>query len=252
MTESELYEDANYVENVETVDEMTEDTVVEQSLESNDVVPEEKIENPDEEVQSESPEPEIEDEPETPSVSLEDVTALLSSLSQKMDEMNDLFTEKIKRSASDDRVIADMHNELEMYKDDFYRKLLKPILLDLIDFRDSITKLATAKRQKPQSEQIIPLKTFEMYALDILDILERYGALSYNSTEGDDFTPIKQKIARTVATGDKELHGKIAESLSDGYLFEEKVLIPERVAAYSYDANLAVASIVPLEEENHE
>ena len=87
---------------------------------------------------------------------------------------------------------------------------------------------------RPEGEQNIPLKTFSDYAYDVQDILEKNNITIYDSKEGDDFSPIKQKAIKKVTTPVEELHGKIAESLSSGYDYLGKPISPEKVVVYVY------------------
>lgn len=40
---------------------------------------------------------------------------------------------------------------------------------------------------------------------------------------------------KKVPTGEEELHGKVAASLSDGYSYNGRTLSPEKVAVYTYE-----------------
>ena len=87
---------------------------------------------------------------------------------------------------------------------------------------------------RPEGEQDIPLKTFSDYAFDAQEILEKNNISIYKSKEGDDFIAIKQRAIKKIITPLEELHGKIAESLSNGYEYLGKTISPEKVAVYFY------------------
>jgi len=128
-----------------------------------------------------------------------------------------------------------MHKELQKYKDDMYAQLVRPILLDVIEIRDSIMRMAAAYLAKPEGEQSIPNKTFSNYAYDLQDLLEKNAVEIYRSKSGDDFVPIKQRVIKKVTTDDETLHGKVAESLSCGYSYNGRTISPEKINVYFYE-----------------
>lgn len=158
----------------------------------------------------------------------------LQELSNKVDQMNQLFIQKIAHTTHEEKIVDQMHAELQKYKQDMYAQLVRPILLDIIEMRDSILRMSASFASRPEGEQNIPLKTFSDYAYDVQDILEKNNITIYNSKEGDDFSPIKQKAIKKVTTPVEKLHGKIAESLSSGYDYLGKPISPEKVVVYVY------------------
>lgn len=166
--------------------------------------------------------------------SLEEVTKAVEELSKKMDDMNTLFMQKIQHTTHEEKIVDQMHAELQKYKEDMYSQLVRPILLDIIDVRDSILRMSKSYAGKPEGEQSVPLKVFSDYAYDVQDILEKNNISIYEGSEGDDFVPIKQRPVKKIETAVSELHGRIAESLSPGYDYMGKTISPEKVAIYLY------------------
>lgn len=158
----------------------------------------------------------------------------LQELSNKVEQMNQLFMQKIAHTTHEEKIVDQMHAELQRYKQDMYAQLVRPILLDIIEMRDSILRMSVNFAAKPEGEQNIPLKTFSDYAYDVQDILEKNNITIYDSKEGDEFSPIKQKAIKKVITPVEELHGKIAESLSSGYEYLGRPISPEKVVVYVY------------------
>lgn len=165
---------------------------------------------------------------------METISDGLQKLSDKVEQMNQLFVQKIAHTTHEEKIVDQMHAELQKYKQDMYAQLVRPILLDIIEIRDSILRMSANYASKPEGEQRIPLKTFSDYAFDVQDILEKNNITIYDSNEGDDFNPIKQKAIKKVTTPVEELHGKIAESLSSGYEYLGKPISPEKVVVYVY------------------
>lgn len=156
-------------------------------------------------------------------------------LLEQIESLNSLFNARIMHTDHEEKIVDQMHKELQKYKEDMYAQLVRPILLDVIEVRDSIMRMATAYLTKPEGEQSIPNKTFSDYAYDLQDILEKNSVEIYRSRSGDDFTPIKQRVIKKVATDDESLHGKVAESLSCGYNYNGRTISAEKVTVYYYE-----------------
>ena len=70
---------------------------------------------------------------------------------------------------------------------------------------------------------------------DATFVLYRNNTEIYRSKSGDDFTPIKQRVIKKVATPDESLHGKVAESLSCGYSYNGRTISAEKITVYYYE-----------------
>lgn len=167
-------------------------------------------------------------------VSLSEIIKMLATMDEKMERMNQLFVRKIQHTTHEEKIVDQMHSELQRYKEDMYSQLVRPILLDIIEIRDSIIRMSNNFALKPEGEQDIPLKTFSGYAFDIQDILEKNNITIYDSKDGDDFNALKQRVIKKVSTPVEQLHGKIAESLSSGYDYMGRAISPEKVVVYIY------------------
>lgn len=156
-------------------------------------------------------------------------------LLERLEALDALFNARIMYTDHEEKIVDQMHKELQKYKEDMYAQLVRPILLDVIEVRDSIMRMAAAYLAKPEGEQNIPNKTFSDYAYDLQDILEKNSVEIYRSKSGDDFTPIKQRVIKKVATSDEALHGKVAESLSCGYSYNGRTISAEKITVYFYE-----------------
>lgn len=162
------------------------------------------------------------------------ILAAVSELSDRVEQMNQLFIQKIQHTAHEEKIVDQMHAELQKYKDDMYAQLIRPVLLDIIEIRDSIKRVSASFAAKPEEKQMVPLETFHGYTLDIRDVLEKNNITIYDSREGEEFNPLKQRVIKKVTTPVEQLHGKIAESLSSGYDYMGKTISPEKVVVYIY------------------
>ena len=176
--------------------------------------------------------PPPEEAPQAPSLKEE-----LERIENEISTLNKLFATKIQRTDYDTKVIDQMHGDLEKHKEDMYSKIMRPVLMDIISLRDDMMRIVEANSINAPEKPTIPLGTFEVYAYTALDILERYSVEAYKSEVGDDFTPIKHRVLKKVATPDQNLNKKIAKSVSDGYSYMGKVISAEKVEVYAYDPN---------------
>lgn len=158
----------------------------------------------------------------------------LSELNEKMDQMNLLFKQKIQHTLHEEKIVDQMHAELQKYKDDMYAQLLRPILLDIIEIRESIRRVSESFASKPEEERADLLRTFSDYTYDLQDVLEKNNITIYDSKEGDAFNALKHRAIKKDITPVEELHGKIAKSLSSGYEYIGKTISPEKVEVYIY------------------
>jgi len=166
---------------------------------------------------------------------LEQVLEATLRISEQLSALTDTFNAKLMHSAHEEKIVDQMHKELQKYKEDMYAQLVRPILLDIIEVRDSIMRVGAVYRSKPEGEQDIPNKTFSDYTYDLQDILEKNNVEIYRSSIGDSFVAIKQRAIKKIATDKHELHGTVAESMSCGYNYNGRTISAEKVAVYVYE-----------------
>lgn len=82
------------------------------------------------------------------------------------------------------------------------------------------------------------LSSFEAYSVDMENILVD-GGVYIGAFPYEKLNTLHQRIVGVIPTGEAEKDGMVAERLSDGYKFGDKVLIKEKVNVYKFDASLA-------------
>jgi molecular chaperone GrpE (heat shock protein) len=196
---------------------------------------------PEGETLPEEPVPQAADTMNIPLENSRAINEQLALITERLDQLSDLFTERIRYTEHEEKIIDSMHRELQKYKEDIYAQLLRPILLDIIDIRESILRMSAIYLGKAEGEQAIPNDQFVKYAREMLDILEKNNVEAYRSKEGEAYTPVRQRIDKKIITNDKELHGKIAESLSDGYSYNNRTIFAEKIAVYLFEEPKEIA-----------
>ena len=177
--------------------------------------------------------------PDKPLPDTPEILALLHNIEQKVDVLEGTFREKLMRSAQEEKILDSMHGELQKYRADLYASLLRPVLSELCGIRDSILRNKAFYEEKAKADEeaevMVPLKLLAGYADELKDLLEGNDILIYRTKEGGAFNPAKHRVIKKVATAQEELHGKIAESQSAGYLYCGKTLSPEKVSVYYFE-----------------
>ncbi|MDR2094816.1 MAG: nucleotide exchange factor GrpE [Treponema sp.] len=163
------------------------------------------------------------------------VNEQLAGITERLDRLSGLFTERIRYTEHEEKIMDSMHRELQKYKEDIYARLLRPLLLDIIDIRESILRVSAFYLDKAEGEQAVPNDRFAGYAREMQDILEKNNVEVYRSAEGEAYTPVRQRIVKKISTDNKELHGKAAESLSYGYSYNNRTIFAEKVSVYIYE-----------------
>ena len=159
----------------------------------------------------------------------------IGDTNQKIENLNELFLKKI-HNIDFEKVTADrLHRELQQYKNDLYFQLIKPIIMDLINMRESMKKRIESFSEGEEIEEE-KLKFLESYVQEIQIILENNDVEIYKTDiEIEKKVDVKkQKIMKKIETQDEESHGKIYKVTSDGYMYKEKVISPEKVEVYIY------------------
>ena len=113
-------------------------------------------------------------------------------------------------------------SKLGMQMHDSYRCILmKPLIRELIDLRENALRMSARI-----ADYIADHDTM------ILNVFKKYDVTVIKSSFGDEYNPVCHCIFNTVNTDNPSLHNKIANSISNGYMYDGKVISPEYVNVY--------------------
>jgi molecular chaperone GrpE len=157
----------------------------------------------------------------------------LELLVTKLDALQAEFQSKLKYDQHKEKIIDNLHSELQKYKSDLIKKLLQPMIMDVIHAIDDFNKLTRHYTQQAP-EDIDPQKLLKLIATipeDLEHLLYRQGVESFKCSEPV-FNPSRQRALKTLPTSDPSKDKTIAQSLRQGYEWEGKVLRPEMVEVY--------------------
>ncbi len=169
------------------------------------------------------------------SVSSESLEMGLEKIEKEVARIRGEFEDKLKYDAHKNAIIDKLHEDLQEYKEDFLKKYVQSIIMDIIQIIDNIRKLVDHYQQQDPSD-LDPRKILDILKgipSDLEDLFLRQGVKPF-TCEGNGFDPSRQRVLKTLTTGDKAKDKTVAESLRPGYEYEGQVIRPEMVAAYVY------------------
>lgn len=164
----------------------------------------------------------------------------LDDISKQLSDLRKDFRIKIKNDAHKDKVIDNLHQELQQYKNNHLKKYLLPTIMDIIQFIDGLRKLIKyltlhrPEESDPQM-QIKLTKLLKSIPSDLEDICCRQGISPFKCSEKA-FNPGRQRILKKIQTEEIEKDKTVAESLRPGYVWDGEVIRPEVVSVYIYKA----------------
>ncbi len=184
---------------------------------------------------------EIPDTPEAPDENTQEIPRndtnqilwSIEGLKRQLEELTDSFETKLKYDEHKNKVIDDLHQSLQEYRDGLLKKYLQRIFTDVIKIVDDVRKLAGYYREQPFSEENSTklLQYLEEMAQELEDMFSWEGVEAFN-TEGDVLDPTRQRVINKIETDDPLKDRKIAERLRPGYEWDGKVIRPEIVSIY--------------------
>lgn len=163
-------------------------------------------------------------------------------LSNQILQLNQEITQKFKVDESKDKIIDNLHRELQGFKDNQTKDIIKPIILGLIQMMDRMKKQADEFESVEELNPNKLVKVIKDFVQDIEDILYRQGIDSYNSGM-EAFDAKRQQIVKTIKVDDPSKDKTVAEVVGNGYIWDEKIIRPERVKVYVYDQTKAKINV---------
>ena len=187
-----------------------------------------------------TPVEEIAEPQKTPAETPAEQTALLEKLDavqQALATLQQTFDDKIAEDTHKNALFDNMHRELVRYQNGALDKIVDTIALDIIQLVDTTKGHVRVYNKKEPTEENYKklLRIVKGIAEDLEDILYRQNIESYR-VPGHEVDTRRQKIIQTVPTDDKSKDNLIAVRAADGYEKDDKVLRPERIKIFKYEA----------------
>lgn len=178
---------------------------------------------------------------ETPSETVApqgELLAKLDAVQQALATLQQTFDDKIAEDTHKNGLFDNMHRELIRYQNGALDKIVDTIALDIIQLVDTTKGHVRVYEKKEPTEENYKklLRIVKGIAEDLEDILYRQNIESYR-VPGHEVDTRRQKIIQTMPTDDKSKDNLVAVRAADGYEKGDKVLRPERIKIYKYEAS---------------
>jgi molecular chaperone GrpE len=153
------------------------------------------------------------------------VAALAGSVSELAEQLRAHHA----RAQARERVIDQLHAEVERLRVGEQGLLLRPIVMDLQRLRGDLLHQATTLSPQIEQKQVAAL--LESFALSVELTLERCGSLPIRPSVGVQFSAREHRAITLVAASSPDEDGTVALVVADGYLDmnTDRVTMPARV-----------------------
>jgi len=183
---------------------------------------------------------------------LEKLDKFIDKFSKKSDEQNEQTVESSGSSTNsiDKEFMETLANAIsERYNDDFYFSIIKPVIKQLIVFRDDTAKglgylKEMLEENENKNEKTNSATDYSVQILDdvisgIDDMLLSYDVFPYHCEgAGTTFDPKRQRVVKTIPTTIPEQIKTVKESRSSGYERRGIIISKELVYAYAKQTNV--------------
>ncbi|WP_424187976.1 nucleotide exchange factor GrpE [Actinokineospora sp. G85] len=146
-----------------------------------------------------------------------------------------------RRAEARERVIDNLHAEVERLRVGAQGLLLRPVVIDLQKLRDDLLKQAAEAPDELSGKRVAQL--LESYALTVEQTMERCGSVPVRPEPGAPFAPREHRAVQVLPAGSREQDGLVAAVLSDGYLdtASGRVTVPARVHVWKWEEQAETA-----------
>jgi molecular chaperone GrpE len=146
------------------------------------------------------------------------------------------FESKIKYDKHKEDIIDKLHNENQNFKNDIYKKLLLPLVNEIIILIDDYATLFKKHCENNINEIDVSklLKQFGSISEDLENLLYKNG-IDVLNVEGKQLDPSKQKVIKIILTDDPNKDKIVIEKLKKGFVWDGKIIRMEYVSCYKFE-----------------
>jgi molecular chaperone GrpE (heat shock protein) len=160
----------------------------------------------------------------------------LQIIADQLQELSASFESKLKYDAHKNKIIDELHQELQKHREGLVQKHLHSMVTDIIKVIDDIRKFKSHYETADASEYTPAqlLDFMEEIAADLEDLFSWQGITAF-TCDVKLFDNTRQRVVKKLETDDPSMDKAIAQSLRPGYQWDGKILRPELVSVYVYD-----------------
>jgi molecular chaperone GrpE (heat shock protein) len=151
------------------------------------------------------------------------------TLEEKVEELTELFRERLRNDAVQQKAFDQLYEELRQYKDDFIFQSEKPFLLDLLLFYDSLNWFQQSLQRQEMSPEVVA-DSFQYLLDEFLELLYRRDVVPCESAPR--FDRRLHKAVRVVPSSNPAEDWAIQTVLKRGFVRGDRLLRAEEVAVY--------------------
>jgi len=164
--------------------------------------------------------------------------AKMEVVQHQLQRLQEAFEAKLKYDAHKEKIIDQLHEELQGYREDVLMQHQRSFVTDVIKVIDDIRKLTSHYRSTAPGEWHPEklLEHLEQIPFDLEDLFLVRGIVPFRQPSPT-FEPARQRITKKIPTSDPLQDKCVASSLRPGYEDQGRVIRPELVAVYYYDSS---------------
>lgn len=151
------------------------------------------------------------------------------SLESQVEGLAELFRERLRNDAVQQKAFDQLYEELRQYKDDFIFQTEKPFLLDLLLFYDSLNWFQQSLEKQEMSPEVVA-DSFQYLLDEFLELLYRRDVVPCESPAR--FDRRIHKAVRVIPTSRPEDDWRVQAVLKRGFVRGERLLRAEEVAVF--------------------
>lgn len=139
----------------------------------------------------------------------------VATLTDAVSALGEQFQAHQARAEARERVIDQLHGEVERLRAGEQAVVLRPVVTDLQNLRGELLRQVRTLPADMDRDRMIRL--LESFALDVELALERCGSVPVTPQVGDRFSGREHRAVKTIAATCADENGTIGEVLADGY-----------------------------------
>lgn len=159
----------------------------------------------------------------------------IATINEKISRLTDLFETKINVDAHKNKVIDNLHGELQTFREGIIKKQFYSFVTDVIKVIDDIRKFKRHYDDMPlTAENMDSLLNFlGGIASDIEDLFSWQGVVPFCCDKGM-LDTARQRVINKIECDDPALDRMVEQSIRPGYEWDGRVIRPEMVSVYTY------------------
>jgi molecular chaperone GrpE len=157
---------------------------------------------------------EMDEDPARPAACLD--SAGLSELASRLGRVEEQLAGFHRSAAHRESVIDQLHEENQLLKAGLSRKVLEPVITDLIRLHDQLSREAQRQADSGQDARVA-----WSFADDVAQILDRCGMDMITAAPGDSFDINRHQPLEVMACADEAQHNTVAEVTAAGFIDRE-------------------------------